>query len=68
MAIEIADLPLIAWWIFPVRFLLTFTRPGKLGRHTPEDQWDPVHSPVLLVFGTQILETSEKLRQGANHS
>ena len=27
--VEIVDFPsYIAWWIFPVRFLLTFTRPG----------------------------------------
>ena len=28
--VSVVDLPIfIAWWIFPVRFLLTFTRPGR---------------------------------------
>ena len=28
--VSVVDLPIfMAWWIFPVRFLLTFTRPGR---------------------------------------
>jgi hypothetical protein len=56
------------WWIFPVRFLLTFTRPGiswdcfyhdQLGVCTTSDhiiRTCPSHAEVLLVFSKLALE------------